>query len=924
MQTQSRGEEEQAVVGENTMSCWQLVSASGEDFSHAGVRSQVVTLCDFKGRQVWRYDASKQGSAAELEAEKARETFTKNKRTKRHSDDALLRIQRIEEKGFAPALIRKKKRKEIAEPERVVSAAKRRGTAAAAVSSSPPSAKKTESSSKSRSKKETAAAATAATAAAAGNMNHDEQMSADENNEDEAMVVKNTKKRGITTALRRLTARRKGHASKEEARKRSGDANDNDIDDHDDDEEVDAEAVSIDQVEMSLRDGLGFFEMLQCEDGHFPGDYGGPLFLMPGLLIVLYMTGEMDQVLSEHHKKEILRYLLNHQRADGGYGLHIEGERSTMFGTVLSYVSMRLLGLDASHDAITRARSWIIEGGGAVMIPSWGKFWLCVLGVYDWSGLNPMPPEMWLLPYAGNPLHPGRFWCHCRMVYLPMSYVYGKRGTAAPSQLTSDIKSEIHVGDYDSIDWDKSRNQCHANDLYYPHPLIQDCVWYLLHRAEPLLLPGGSFHWLRRRALREAMTHIQYEDVNTRYVDIGPVNKVLNMLCCWLDDDNTKSAEAFRMHLPRIMDYLWVAEDGMKMQGYNGSQLWDTAFAVQALEASGLAHEFKTMAIKMQDYVDATQVRENCPSPLGRYYRHISKGAWPFSTRDHGWPITDCSSEGLKAAMFLNQLEDYVTPGSDGSVKKMVRIPDERLFDCVNVILSFQNGNGGWATYENTRSFRAVEILNPAETFGDIMIDYSYVECSTACITALSKFTKRYPSHRQKEIKRALKKGKAFILNEQRADGSWYGSWGVCFTYAIWFGCESLHALGEKRETCSALRRASAFLLEKQRPDGGWGESYLSCQDKEYSQLPEDEPSHVVNTAWAMLGLMYAGQHTVDTAPLHRAARFLISMQEEDGDWPQQHISGVFNRNCMITYANYRNIFPIWALGEYRKHCAAA
>ena len=42
------------------------------------------------------------------------------------------------------------------------------------------------------------------------------------------------------------------------------------------------------------------------------------------------------------------------------------------------------------------------------------------------------------------------------------------------------------------------------------------------------------------------------------------------------------------------------------------------------------------------------QVRENCPGPLEGYYRHISKGAWPFSTRDHGWPIADCSAEGLK------------------------------------------------------------------------------------------------------------------------------------------------------------------------------------------------------------------------------------------------------------------------------------
>jgi Squalene-hopene cyclase C-terminal domain len=54
-------------------------------------------------------------------------------------------------------------------------------------------------------------------------------------------------------------------------------------------------------------------------------------------------------------------------------------------------------------------------------------------------------------------------------------------------------------------------------------------------------------------------------------------------------------------------------------------------------------------------------------------------------------------------------------------------------------------------------------------------------------------------------------------------------------------------------------------------------------------------------------------------AALHRGAAFLMRMQARDGDWPQQHISGVFNQNCMITYANYRNIFPIWALGMYRR-----
>jgi squalene cyclase len=29
-------------------------------------------------------------------------------------------------------------------------------------------------------------------------------------------------------------------------------------------------------------------------------------------------------------------------------------------------------------------------------------------------------------------------------------------------------------------------------------------------------------------------------------------------------------------------------------------------------------------------------------------YRHINKGGWPFSTQDHGWPVSDCTAEGLK------------------------------------------------------------------------------------------------------------------------------------------------------------------------------------------------------------------------------------------------------------------------------------
>ena len=63
--------------------------------------------------------------------------------------------------------------------------------------------------------------------------------------------------------------------------------------------------------------GMEFYAKLQAEDGHWAGDYGGPLFLLPGLVIVCYIT---NTSFSTAQKQEIIRYLRSVQCPDGGWG----------------------------------------------------------------------------------------------------------------------------------------------------------------------------------------------------------------------------------------------------------------------------------------------------------------------------------------------------------------------------------------------------------------------------------------------------------------------------------------------------------------------------------------------------------------------------------------------------------------------------
>lgn len=218
--------------------------------------------------------------------------------------------------------------------------------------------------------------------------------------------------------------------------------------------------------------------------------------------------------------------------------------------------------------------------------------------------------------------------------------------------------------------------------------------------------------------------------------------------------------------------------------------------------------------------------------------------------------------------------------------------------------LGMQSTCGGWAAFDKDNSLIVLNRIPFADQ--EAMVDNPSADVTGRMLEAMGNlgFDRLISS---------AARGIRFLKREQEQDGCWWGRWGVNYIYGTWSVLRGLMAIGENPEE-PYIRAALDWLKAHQNRDGGWGET---CETYRRAELRGRGPSTASQTAWALMGLIVCGEE--HCSEVSKGIEYLLQTQRFDGTWEESYFTGTgFPKHFYIRYQNYRNCFPLMALGQYQ------
>jgi squalene-hopene/tetraprenyl-beta-curcumene cyclase len=317
------------------------------------------------------------------------------------------------------------------------------------------------------------------------------------------------------------------------------------------------------------------------------------------------------------------------------------------------------------------------------------------------------------------------------------------------------------------------------------------------------------------------------------------------------------------------------------------SPIWDTCLAITGLREAGIAADDPRLR-QAGRWMLEKEIRSRGDWCVK--VKDTEPGGWAFEFENGMYPDTDDTAEVLISLRLLDL---------DGTQQDAMLRADTWL-------RAMQSRNGGWGAFDKDND-KTVMTKIPFADFG------ATLDPPTEDVTA-HVLEWMLIDGADAESDEAVRRGIEYLYRTQEPDGSWWGRWGVNYIYGLGAVVPALVAAGEDPQG-DRIRRAVKWLEEHQNIDGGWGESCLSYDDPSTRGVGPSTPSQ---TAWALLALLGAGE--VSSNATERGIRYLVTMQRKDGSWDEPEFTGTgFPRDFMLNYHLYRQYWPLWALGRYRR-----
>ena len=581
-------------------------------------------------------------------------------------------------------------------------------------------------------------------------------------------------------------------------------------------------------------------------------------------MMLLHFLGIKD----EARDRKMARHILRSQRTDGTWAIHWGGD-GDLSTTIEAYFALKLAGYSAEEEPLRRARAFVLDKGGVEEARVFTKIFLAVFGEFDWKAIPSIPVEINLLP-----------------VWFPVN-IYNlsswARSTIVPLSVVLEMKPVRTVPEFPGlrelyVSRDKKPSMTTKRLPVFSWKRFFIALDGMLKKTE-----NSSLRIFRNKAMDHTERWIrEHQDPTGDWGGIQPA--MVNSILALAARGHEVSDDAIRRGLEALERFTIEREDELLLQSCI-SPVWDTALTALALLQSGMEEEH-TSITEACKWLVSRQISTTGDWSVKR--PELEPGGWAFEFDNSWYPDVD------DTAVVLMLLSRYANSAfvSRTDIDRGVRW-----------VLGMQGRDGGWGAFDVDNNMKMLNQL----PFGDLeaMIDPSTPDITGRVLELLGMLG--YDTKNE-----AVRGAIEFLRKTQEEDGTWWGRWGVNYIYGTSIVLSGLRSVGEDMGSVY-VRKAVDWLKKSQRPDGGWGECCESYSDPALKCSGASTPSQ---TAWALLALMAAGEESSEKTI--KGIQYLLKRQGQDGTWDEEWFTGTgFPKYFMLRYHNYRNCFPLMALGKF-------